>query len=1522
MPEFSKHIDTFPLEHLFKRLELAGFKLSPADRLRALRILGGPAKIYLDDPARLKQLLAPVLVRSEAEQLRFYEIFDQYYQEISKPWEPDALADSGIKWWRWLLILPALAMLFYAYYDLTQRQVVSDDLAVYIEGPTYGHPGDTVRWEDKTTFPEDGSDWIRRWSYIDVANQREEAFETSQNWNFIVPGIDSGAYLREVRLRLWPPEQDTVYEARLSFAVFCPAAPAVDGIEGETQLEAGQETNFSALLPPGDSKTAAEENSKSESNINWVYSWDFGDGLQDEGSSSVNHAYSQNGQYTLRLTVTDTTTNGFCSTTQTLEIKVGREQAFLPLAELHRDRLSLLASWSWGFYILLGALGLGLLYYWVRWLTRQHRPNDEEQANLKQQEAMAARFAHSDKAPYFIPLRTQNGYITLSGIQLRLGDALRLRQEGLRRELDLTGTLNNTIEKGGFPEIKYHFATQPSEYLCLIDEQSRASHLGQLFRYLADSLKEQDVHLEIYYYRQHFNRFWNSYYPQGRTIDQLQRAYGGHRLLVMGDLHDLINPYAQKTPNLRSAFANVLRQWPLRLLLTPVPPASWSYREKLLARIFNVFPIDSDGLTAAALHIENDGEILSDGNAFDRWQTSQVSIRQDADTEHRNWRRWRFIEEYLANYSSDLVRWFSALAVFPIPSWEMTIAIGQALGIETSYNNLLRLARIPVLQGDRFDERLRREMIAALNPADERLARAAVQKELATVKVISEGSHAHRDLETSLAVQDFALSPENEDCQQAMRYMLQHDLLTPAQESDLDRVVDRIAGGGGTQQAVKKMRRPDVSLRQWLADNWAEEEIIEDNLQTQEDRSDLKRALWLTGAYLVLLFLGWQLGGSDQLYRLAFGEDPNTRVVSAEKPLRNYFFVQESEIIDSAIIYNNQGVDQTELATLGDTVAAGFFYDALRTANSLLHGDGEQFNGANIPYTLANANLSKVYYNAAIQELNAYLSDSLGQAVLPEALDLLDLALRSDTMVQDIWHARGVIHYYSASPEDSSLFYFRLLDSVNYFQNLGYAPNLENLMGRERSRIIAVTSRELGNQTLDLDIEYYLDNIIFAEGARMEISPEGSGTQPESISQAINPGYGSVQFQLEPPRSSPGQLELLRITLSDQDAERIVTTYEEPMNHSWQAQRQPQAPPPTQQTVVKNTFRLEGEVIDAANRVPIPKLTVTLREQPNLTTQKLLEFNTTTGTYGKFILEGDMEDHGPSYFELIVQADGYENYKQVFRSGDQLLTSNPYILKEPIRLQRNIPKPKMVRINGGGFQMGDESGEYSEEERPVHEVSLDEFLIGSYEVTFAEYDLFCEATNRLKPDDNGWGRGRQPVINVSWFDAVEYCNWLSEQHGYEPVYDINPKRGGADYKYNRGGILNGYRLPTEAEWEYAARGGIMLDRSHIYAGGSTLNTVGWYDRNSQDQTHPAGQLRPNNAGTYDMSGNVWEWCNDWFGGYSSNRQNNPTGPSTGSHRIIRGGAWIQQAEDCRVSVRQYRRPEQRALYIGFRLVRK
>jgi formylglycine-generating enzyme required for sulfatase activity len=238
---------------------------------------------------------------------------------------------------------------------------------------------------------------------------------------------------------------------------------------------------------------------------------------------------------------------------------------------------------------------------------------------------------------------------------------------------------------------------------------------------------------------------------------------------------------------------------------------------------------------------------------------------------------------------------------------------------------------------------------------------------------------------------------------------------------------------------------------------------------------------------------------------------------------------------------------------------------------------------------------------------------------------------------------------------------------------------------------------------------------------------------------------------------------------------------------------------------------------------------------------------------------------------------------------------------------------KMIFIPGGTFTMGDVWGDGYSDELPTHEVTLSSFYISNYEVT---QELYLEV---MGTNPSYFSGDNLPVEEVSWYDAVEFCNALSQREGLTPAYTIS----GTSVTWNQN--ANGYRLPTEAEWEYAAGGG-SSNRTK-WAGTNNESSLGiyaWYSSNSDNKTHPVGVKEPNSLGLYDMSGNVYEWCWDWYdsGYYSNSPSNNPTGPSTGSDRVLRGGSWGSSgATYCRVADRGSFDPSVRGSYYGFRLLR-
>ena len=233
----------------------------------------------------------------------------------------------------------------------------------------------------------------------------------------------------------------------------------------------------------------------------------------------------------------------------------------------------------------------------------------------------------------------------------------------------------------------------------------------------------------------------------------------------------------------------------------------------------------------------------------------------------------------------------------------------------------------------------------------------------------------------------------------------------------------------------------------------------------------------------------------------------------------------------------------------------------------------------------------------------------------------------------------------------------------------------------------------------------------------------------------------------------------------------------------------------------------------------------------------------------------------------------------------------------------------LVFVEGGTFTMGspaDEPGRH-DDEGPQHEVTVSSFYMSKYEVTQAQYWAVMRSNPSFFIGYN------KPVEQVSWYDAVNFCNELSEDEGLEKVYTINSTDVTADW------TKNGYRLPTEAEWEYAARGG-KNSKGYVYSGSDTAGDVAWYSDNEGDTTHEVGTKAANELGLYDMSGNVDEWCWDWYGSYGSDAQTDPVGPFTGPSRVLRGGSWYYYAGHVRVAGRFSSSPGNSNYYFGFRLV--
>jgi sulfatase modifying factor 1 len=326
-----------------------------------------------------------------------------------------------------------------------------------------------------------------------------------------------------------------------------------------------------------------------------------------------------------------------------------------------------------------------------------------------------------------------------------------------------------------------------------------------------------------------------------------------------------------------------------------------------------------------------------------------------------------------------------------------------------------------------------------------------------------------------------------------------------------------------------------------------------------------------------------------------------------------------------------------------------------------------------------------------------------------------------------------------------------------------------------------------------------------------------------------------------------------------------------------------------------------------------------------------------------------------------LNGDCFVDFEDFAILASQWLTTDPCVPQD------------MAYIRGGTFQMGD-SLDGESDALPVHTVTLSYFYIGKHDITNQQYCNFLNSAavkvisgTVYASTDSGNSypycdtsavdtysqiaysgsvfsvrtKGSRSMVNdpmicVSWYGAAAYCNWRSQQEGKEQCYDTSDPNWPCDF------TKNGYHLPTEAQWEYAARGGFSGKRfpwgdvntiSHSQANYYSCNGCYSYDLGppwgfdptwSADDiypyTSPVGSFAANGYGLYDMAGNVWQWCNDWWGLYSSSPQTNPTGPASGYHPVLRGGGWFSHASGCRVACRYYDDdPDGRYYYCGFRV---
>ena len=334
------------------------------------------------------------------------------------------------------------------------------------------------------------------------------------------------------------------------------------------------------------------------------------------------------------------------------------------------------------------------------------------------------------------------------------------------------------------------------------------------------------------------------------------------------------------------------------------------------------------------------------------------------------------------------------------------------------------------------------------------------------------------------------------------------------------------------------------------------------------------------------------------------------------------------------------------------------------------------------------------------------------------------------------------------------------------------------------------------------------------------------------------------------------------LALLDGDGEATILPPQQPLT------------PPSEDTIITPPVKEQPKVEPRKAEQPKPTPTPTTPKKRSKLWLWLLLLLIAVGGFVGYMMSGGDEPEPTNYPELT----NYTDYTETAYGVDM----------------------SMVWVEGGSFDMGSNSG--YDDERPVHRVTLAGYWIGATEVTQAQWESVMGTDIRQQRDKAGYsslyGEGSNyPMYYVNYDEAKEFCRRLSERTGRT------------------------YTLPTEAQWEYAARGGRDGVRdNYTYSGSNSIGSVAWYDGNSGNSTNPVGRKSPNQLGLYDMSGNLWEWCLDYYGSYSSSSQTNPTGPSSGDSQVLRGGSWLNGGSRCRVPYRDYYNPSYRYYGLGFRVV--
>ena len=1501
-----------PFETLIKSLKNQGFAIGVDSHLR-IRALLEDWDSEIQSLDELKVQLGVILTRDEEEQAHFYRVFDSYVEKYS--YDPTKRKKIVARSWRekyglgMLFSLLALMLIALSLFGWWQNNNGPQARIAWAQ-----QAGRQILWLEDVSTVHDFGGWIhdsiisRSWLVENasgtaiplnnpnhkILNQR---FEKAGNYHIML-AVESLYGKDTIRV---PIHIVSAYRLSIS-SVKLPASQ-----DNRSRLFRAQR------FPFGGDSSQISSGIRQALQGTWTplwkeqYSWTFekadkitgsGDTVQvrfeEAGTWSVKLAYQIRGLEADSFLLTDTLTQA-----QTIEQQRGTvelEAVSFGFKQPDPENISDLLKdpkapiWPWLVsLLLLGLYGLNELYLYLR--RRPVLDSSKSRGPPMSQELVIDR-------PEW-KLFDSEAYDTA---MLKL----RERKEGETEELDLPETLQATLDAGGLPAFVWKNREQAPQYLFLIEEKSHEDQLARYFEEWVSKLNDRDISAEYFFFDQDLYYVWKDRSRQDTEVElgRIAAEYSNYRLVILGSGEVLLN---SQGPGL-DPMADIFLSWKERALLSTRATEDWGWEESLIESRFPILPASEKGILALT-----DQWVEHSRPDYRKWI---IEEREAAPPSELDDSIGTELKNYLGRHG---YQWLCACAVYPELYWELSLRLGELVQehfeLAKEALPLERLIRLPWFR----QGKLPRELRLLLNKdLDSELARKVRQ---ALIHLLNQpqnqapdDSYARQQQETTLAIYTYLNS--NKDSQSLESLKQQLDKVSPHSIKDVVSV-QSIADVTDNPLAIVLPRR-----------------FFRGGIKLYGTAWKLR-----LGALIGTLLLFWF--GYAGLY-----EAPKPQRAVHPYPMSEYALTNP---IDTGRYELYRAYHAFDSAQYTEAEAA------FETAVNLL--------GTHPKATLATANLAKTRFRLAKS-----LYDQGQYARAAQAFTTCCI----DTCKQAASYAAGLAYLNLSGEENTSLALnqLTLLDSVWYADT----SNRESLYiqnpqakGKLSKQLLDLRLNLLSSQTNNSPSIQQIDLLLSWMGEQMQnidllLQEADSLFNLRKFQEALDayekvlliaPTHALALSGQQKCRDELAKINRQQALLSRadslfniKDCAQANSLYNQILNTSKDQTLRQQARDRIQECdsiVASERMDVLEEISGITDATSPTSRNVfvqvessqkwPLKDELNLYVIFYRNIQPAIGdplpfTFNRngFLLPVRSEAIGvrftfPEDSSAIQIAYGDQEYIPVgeedtirvrvsFPSTGQAVPYPPGFI--PGIIDPDFKPTEMVQVLGGSFDMGDK--EVDIYKSPVHEVNLSGFYMDKYEVTYEQYVAFLNEkgnpvrgrTNRLGLNSSTFffdgkafqvtqGFEKHPIF-VSWFEAKAYADWLSAKTG-----------------------LN-YDLPTEAQWEYAARGGIK-SHGYTYAGSDSLEEVGWYGSNSGRQTHPVGGKKPNELGLYDMSGNVWEWCQDWYGKYRRSIQNDPQGPESGYNRVIRGGSWDYSARYCRVSDRYVIYPYYRSFNIGFRLAR-